>query len=81
MEYNADAITKSLDAKGLCCPLPLLKTKLALREMAIGECLKVAATDAGAKRDIPDFVIKSGHHLLKATEKGNVYYFWIRKGN
>jgi len=81
MEGNAETKTRILDAKGLRCPLPLLKTKLTLREMVVGECLQVEATDAGAQRDIPDFVIKSGHHLEKTAEQDDVYYFWIRKGN
>lgn len=61
--------------------MPLLKTKLALNELPIGEVLWVSATDAGSLRDIPRFVELSAHDLLSALEDDDGrYQYWIKKG-
>ena len=57
-----------LDTCGLDCPLPLLKAKKALRDIAIGEVLEVLATDPGSWRDFAAFATQSGQCLLSATE-------------
>ncbi|MFP8967188.1 sulfurtransferase TusA family protein [Pokkaliibacter sp. CJK22405] len=72
--------TPILDATGLACPLPLLKTKLALKPLSSGETLHVLATDAGAERDIPAFVNLSPHVLVRSTVEEGIYHFWITKG-
>lgn len=69
-----------LDTSGLACPMPLLKTKLALRELSVGERLLVIATDSGSWRDIRKYVEMSGHELLAAAEVNGQYQFLIRKG-
>jgi tRNA 2-thiouridine synthesizing protein A len=69
-----------LDAEGLQCPLPLLKTRLRLKTMAVGEVLLVRATDSGSWRDIPLYLTRSADELLAATEKDSTYCFWIKKG-
>jgi len=70
-----------LDASGLNCPMPLLKTKQSLKNMAAGRVLKVIATDAGSWRDIQVFVNNSAHELLLAEEVEAQYCYWIKKGN
>lgn len=68
-----------LDAQGLACPLPLLKTKMALSPMQSGQILKVLATDAGSVRDIAAFARLAGHTLLKQEQQAQVYIHWLQK--
>ncbi|WP_166268492.1 sulfurtransferase TusA family protein [Marinobacter caseinilyticus] len=70
----------TLDASGLICPMPLLKTKLQLNAMKIGEELEVIATDEGSARDIPAFLKLSSHVLVSTSESGGHYRFVIRRG-
>jgi len=70
-----------LDASGLNCPMPLLKTKQSLKNMAAGQVLKVIATDAGSWRDIQVFVNNSVNELLHAEQDQGHYCYWIKKGN
>jgi TusA-related sulfurtransferase len=58
------AIDKSLDTRGLNCPLPILKAKKALAEMTTGQLLKVVSTDAGSTRDFQAFAKQTGNTLL-----------------
>ncbi|GLQ31235.1 sulfurtransferase TusA family protein [Litoribrevibacter albus] len=69
-----------LDASGLNCPLPLLKTKQSLNKLASGQVLKVIATDAGSWRDIQVFVNNSVNELLCAEQDKDQYCYWIKKG-
>lgn len=57
-------VTKTLDARGLSCPMPMLRTKKALKDMKSGEVLEVLGTDPGSKNDIPDFCEKHGYEFL-----------------
>ena len=70
-----------VDARGLSCPMPLLKAKLALNGLASGHVLKVLATDTGSQRDIGSFCQLAGHHLQheERTNEGEFIYF-IQKG-
>ncbi|MDX1801029.1 MAG: sulfurtransferase TusA family protein [Marinobacter sp.] len=70
----------TLDASGLTCPMPLLKTKLALNAMKPDEELEVIATDAGSARDIPAFLKLSSHQLVSTSESDGCYRFVIRCG-
>ncbi|MBB5320742.1 sulfurtransferase TusA family protein [Marinobacter oulmenensis] len=69
-----------LDASGLRCPMPLLKTKLELNGMSAGERLQVIATDAGSSRDIPAWVDMSAHALISQSEDHGEYRFVIECG-
>ncbi len=69
-----------LDARGLPCPLPLLKAKQALARLAPGQLLEVMATDAGSWQDFATFTAQSPHDMLDRQERGDVYHYWIRKG-
>ncbi|NMT63850.1 sulfurtransferase TusA family protein [Marinobacter orientalis] len=71
---------RTLDASGLRCPMPLLKTKLELNSMAPGQELEVIATDAGSARDIPAFLRLSCHELVSSSEQGGCFTFVIKCG-
>ncbi|MCW4631702.1 MULTISPECIES: sulfurtransferase TusA family protein [Marinomonas] len=68
-----------LDAREDRCPMPLLKTKMALSRMAVGERLCVIATDSGSLKDIPQYVTLVGLSLLSMQEDNAVYTFVIQK--
>ena len=68
-----------VDARGLLCPLPLLKAKKALNGLSSGECLRVLATDSGSVRDFRVFCEQSGHELLESLESNGVYSYLLRK--
>ncbi|WP_339296169.1 sulfurtransferase TusA family protein [Paenibacillus sp. FSL W7-1279] len=74
---NAD---KVLDAKGLACPMPIVKTKKEIKEMESGEILEIHTTDQGAKSDLTAWAKSTGNELLDYQEEGDVLKFWIRKG-
>lgn len=72
-------VSRTLDARGLSCPLPLLKTKLELNSMAVGETLHVLATDAGSQRDMQRFAELSGHELIASDTLDDAFHYWLRK--
>jgi tRNA 2-thiouridine synthesizing protein A len=73
-------VAKVLDAKGLACPMPIVKTKKAINELEAGEVLEIHATDKGAKNDLAAWTKSGGHELLKDSEDDGVLKFWIKKG-
>ncbi len=68
-----------LDVKGLNCPLPILRAKKALKELAMGGTLEVLATDPGAVKDFEAFCRTTGNALLESTVDGKVYSFVIKR--
>ncbi|PLR85770.1 hypothetical protein CVD25_07920 [Bacillus canaveralius] len=70
---------KVLDATGLACPMPIVKTKKALDGLAAGQVLEIHATDKGAKSDLTAWSNAGGHQLLEAREDNGVFKFWIKK--
>jgi len=70
---------KELDARGLNCPLPILRTKKSLNEMTSGQTLKVIATDPGSVKDFAAFAKQTGNELLSSSEAGSEYTFFIQK--
>ena len=74
-----DEDTTILDVKGLQCPMPLLKAKKALNELAPGELLRVVATDPGSVKDFQVFSRQSGHELLESEDDHGVYSYLLRK--
>lgn len=70
---------KTLDAKGLNCPLPILKAKKALVEMGAGATLEVLATDPGSVADFQAFCRTTGNEMVESGQTGNVFRFVIRK--
>ena len=75
-----DAPTTILDAKGLNCPLPVLKARRAMKPLAAGDVLEILATDPGAVEDFAEFCKTTGDALLESRQDGEVYFFLIRKG-
>jgi tRNA 2-thiouridine synthesizing protein A len=73
------AIVKSLDLKGLSCPLPIVKTAQAVKELASGDVIEVLATDPGSVPDFTAWCTSTGNHLLDRTEEGGVYRFLVKK--
>ncbi|GAA0330428.1 sulfurtransferase TusA family protein [Bacillus carboniphilus] len=73
-------VTKVLDAKGLACPMPIVRTKKAMNELESGQVLEIHATDKGAKNDLSAWASSGGHELVKHEEDGDVLKFWIKKG-
>ena len=71
--------THTLDARGLNCPLPILRTKKALAEMASGELLHVLATDPGAVKDFHAFAKQTGNQLLSDGEVDQAFEFYFRR--
>lgn len=74
---NAD---KLLDAKGLACPMPIVKTKKAMDELESGQILEIHATDKGAKNDLSAWAKSGGHELLEHNEENGVFKFYLKKG-
>jgi tRNA 2-thiouridine synthesizing protein A len=72
--------TKELDARGLNCPLPILRTKKAMAELTSGDVLKIIATDPGAVKDFEAFAKQTGHTLLDSSEGGGEFTFFLKKG-
>lgn len=70
---------KDLDARGLNCPLPILKAKKALAEMATGEVLRIVATDSGSVRDFQAFAKQTGNALISHTQNGREFVFLMRR--
>ncbi len=70
---------QTVDAKGLNCPLPILRAKKALKELAPGKTLEVLATDPGAVKDFQAFCRTTGNDLVESTTEGNVFRFLIRR--
>lgn len=68
-----------LDVTGLLCPLPVLKARKRLKDLAVDAVLKVDATDPASVIDFPHFCNESGNALIDHDERDGVYSFWIRK--
>ena len=72
-------ITKSIDARGMPCPGPLMSLIGAVREGAVGDVIEVLSSDEGSKSDIPAWVAKAGHEMVEVVEDAGFARFVIRK--
>ena len=70
---------QELDARGLNCPLPILRTKKAIKELDSGQVLKIVATDPGAVKDFEAYCSQSGDELLEHSEDNGEYTFFLKK--
>ena len=70
---------KELDARGLNCPLPILKAKKALNDMQSGQVLKIVSTDPGSVKDFQAFAKQTGNELLSQSDAEKVYTFFMRR--
>ena len=76
---SAIAVDAELDAAGLRCPLPILKTRRALAGLQGGQVLRVIATDPDSVRDFESFSQQLGHELLETRQEADRFYFLLRK--
>jgi tRNA 2-thiouridine synthesizing protein A len=75
-----EAVTMTtLDARGLKCPLPVLKARKAMKDIAPGALLTVLSTDAGAPKDFEHFCAVTGHQLVESSASDGVYKFVLKK--
>ncbi len=70
---------KELDARGLACPLPIVKTRKALNDLTSGQVLKVTATDSGSLADMAAFSEQTGNELLSSSQDGGTYVFYLKR--
>ena len=70
---------KELDARGLACPLPIVKTRKALNELASGQVLKVVATDSGSVADMAAFSEQTGNPLVGSSQDGGAFVFYLKR--
>ncbi|MCX7244633.1 MAG: sulfurtransferase TusA family protein [Burkholderiales bacterium] len=70
---------REVDAIGMNCPLPILRTKKALADMQSGEILKIIATDAGAKHDFPAFAKQTGNQLIATEIVNDAFVFYLKR--
>ena len=70
---------KELDTRGLNCPLPILKAKKALADMATGEVLRVLSTDPGSTRDFQAFARQTGNELVEQSNEGELFVHLLRR--
>jgi tRNA 2-thiouridine synthesizing protein A len=73
------SIDREVDARGLNCPLPILRTKKALNDMKSGQVLRILATDPSAVRDFQAFAKQTGNELLQHVEQDGVFSFLLRR--
>ncbi len=71
---------RQLDARGLNCPLPILRAKKALTEMQSGQVLHILATDPGSVKDFHAFARQTGNELLSTAEIAGEFDFYIKRG-
>lgn len=70
---------KTLDAKGLACPMPIVRTKKTIDQLQTGDILEVLVTDKGALNDFTAWAASGGHTIVEQKEIENVLYFYIQK--
>jgi tRNA 2-thiouridine synthesizing protein A len=70
---------KTLDCSGMLCPVPVIKTSKAIKEMQIGQVLKMVATDPGAPADMDAFARQTGNELVDSHKEGDKFVFYLRR--
>ena len=73
-------VTRTLDASGLACPMPVVRTRQAMDELSSGDVLEVISTDRGSLRDLPAWAEATGNRLIEKREEGDRFIFLIEKG-
>jgi len=74
-----ELVTRTLDLKGLSCPLPIVKTAKAMKELESGDLVEVFATDPGSVPDFAAWSKATGHELVEQTQDASVFRFLLRK--
>lgn len=75
-----ESVDRELDAKGLKCPMPVMKLRTAIGEMEPGQVIKVETTDRGSVPDFAAWAKKTGNTIIQQTEDSGVYSFLVKKG-
>lgn len=70
---------KQIDCLGLFCPIPIVKTREAIRELAVGQVIEMLSDDPASEADMKSWSRRTGHELLEITRNGAVYRFLVRK--
>ena len=70
---------QELDARGLNCPLPILRAKKALKDLGAGQVLRIVATDPGSVKDFEAFAEQTGNELLESSVRGYEFHFLLKK--
>ena len=78
MTDTAISSDRDVDARGLNCPLPILRAKKALAALQTGQVLKVISTDPGSQRDFEAFARQTGHELLRTDTQNNEWTFYLK---
>ncbi len=73
------AADKVLDCTGLLCPIPVIKTSKAIKEIEVGQVLKMIATDPGAPADMEAWAKQTGNELLASEKENGTFVFYIRR--
>ena len=80
LELTMSDFDQELDARGLNCPLPILRAKKAINGLESGQVLRIIATDPGSVKDFEAFAKQTGNELMESTENDGEYAFRLRKG-
>ena len=72
-------VDKSLDLKGLACPMPVVKVSKGIKDVEIGQILEAVTTDPGSLADFPAWARTSGNEILKSEQDGNEFKFYIQR--
>lgn len=73
-------IARTLDLKGLACPIPIVRTAQAMRDLVAGDVVEVLATDPGSRRDFVAWSVRTGNPILEQSESGGVFRYLLMKG-
>lgn len=77
---TSEAPAKILDCTGLQCPMPVIKTSQAIKEVPVGQVLELLATDPGVEPDMKAWTGRTGNELLEIRQDGDVFHVMIRRG-
>ena len=72
-------VDKTMDLKGLACPMPVVKVSKGIKEVEVGQILKAVTTDPGSLTDFPAWAKTSGNEIVKSDQEGNEINFYIRR--
>jgi len=72
-------VSKTLDLKGLACPMPVVKISKGIKEVEVGEVIEAHTTDPGSLTDVPAWGRTTGHDIVDTRQDGEVIYFFIRR--
>ena len=78
---NDIKVRKTLDLKGLACPMPVVKVSKGIKDVAVGEIIEALSTDPGSLTDIPAWARTTGNEVLKIDQDGKVIRFYIKRNS